>query len=77
MKRLFFVLLLIILLSTVIIIGQPQLEDNINDDFRNATNVAKKIVAWFFAILIVIFGIGATAMNLSRKNKKTSISDEP
>lgn len=68
MKRLFFVLFLIILLNQVII-GQPRLE-NTDTNFQNVIEVFKQIVGWFFIILIIIFGIGATVMNLSRKDKK-------
>lgn len=75
MKRIFFVLLLIILLS-IAVSGQPQLENNMENDFRTVGEVAKQIVGWFFTILIIIFGISATVMNLSRKNKKTTNTEE-
>lgn len=66
MKRLFFVLFLLLLFS-LIILAQPQLENNLDNDFRTVSDLAKQIVGWFFAILIVIFGLGATIMNLGRK----------
>lgn len=74
MKRLFFVLLIILI---PVIIGQLQFKNIDDDSLHNIINLIREIVAWFFAILIVIFGIVATVLNLNRKNKKNSISDEP
>jgi hypothetical protein len=48
------------------VFGQPQLEH----EFDKVTDELKYYVAIFFIIIILIFGIGATVMNLV-KNKKT------
>ncbi len=64
------IIVLLVIVLSVIIFGQPQLENNLDNDFRTVSYLAKQIVGWFFIIIIVIFSIGATVMNLSRKDKK-------
>ncbi len=66
------VVVLLIILFSIVIFGQPQLENDIANDFRDVGALAKQIVIWFFLILIVIFSVSATVMNLSRGKKKNN-----
>lgn len=64
------VVVLLVIFFSIIVIGQPQLENNMDNDFRVVSDVVKQIVGWLMVFLIVVFGIGATVMNLSRKDTK-------